>query len=304
MLILTAKLLSTVALPLLALAAWQRHSPAVRTCIVAAIAMVVLYNLVKWPLETYVETTSFLAPHLLFPIRQVTGITVASYLFYALLKQSVDWLLFRYAFKDINTTRDSIIYGLIYGIIAIGFSVWKLLRRFITHAAYDIREFPPDMTPNILQILQRITEIPLEFTFSKLNTQLDWYFAAYALLNWTIPAMIFHVSITIALIYSVRHGKAWPFIATVLAYALGSALGSIHTKMWWLDTARYLVSTYEIASAIAQTMHKATRPIYLINLPDILSTTRTVLVLILGIYAHKALKKAHNSQTENANPTP
>ena len=304
MFILTAKLLSAIALPLLALVIWRKRSRAVKTCIVAAIAMVVAYNLVKWPMETYVETTDFLAPHLLFPIRQVTGITVASYLFYALLKQSLDWLLFRYAFKDITTTHDSIIYGLTYGIIAIAIYVWRILSRFLTFAAYDIREFPPDMTPTFLQILQRITEVPLESTFSELNTQIDWTFAGFALANWTIPAMIYHVSITIALIYSVRHGKAWPFIATVLAYTLGSALGSIHTRMWWFETVRYLVSTYEIASAIAHIMHKATRPIFPVNLPNILTTTRVVFVLILGIYAHKALKNAHNSQSEGADPAP
>ena len=304
MLILTAKLLSTVALPLLALAAWQRHSRTVRASIIAAIAMIVLYNLIKWPLETYVETTDFLAPHLLFPIRQVTAITAASYLFYALLRQSFQWLMFRHAFKGINTTSDCIVYGLVYSILAITISVWNLLERFITHIAYDIKEFPRDMTPNLLQILQRLTEAPLDFTISRLNVQLDWTFAGFALANWTIPAMIFHVSITLALIYSVRHHKAWPFAATVLAYTLLSAISSIHARIWLHDTIRYLTSTYEIAAVIARIMHQATRPIFPVNLPNIASTTITVLVLILGIYVHKALKNAHNSQTENANSTP
>ena len=217
MLILAAKFLVIVGLPIAAALIWQRHTRAAWSCVFFAFAAFVFNYVATWtpgytlsgytPLSRSVISLvspsladSIWAQYLGWPSLMVNG------LFYGLISVGVRWLLLRFLAVTVRSWEEGILFGL-------GYSVAIILAR---HGREVLRQYriknivaPPHTSDDMIVIL---------------NDAYQWDSTLFAVSHWMITTVPFAVGISLAVLFSVRRRQIWLFLAAILLYIMGTAV--------------------------------------------------------------------------------
>lgn len=220
MLILIAKLLATISLPMLATVLWKIRSRAAWACVIAALAAIVIYSLVRIPLSDYViNTPLFLPDGFPFPPR-ITVQSVAIALVYGTARESIQWLIMRVNAAKLKTWQDGVLFGFSYAAAAVVPELTKYAERRLILAAVGLKTTPSVGNQTRFEVIASLGDLPLEMVIDHLGRALPWAAVFYFFFEWSLVPIILNVGTSLAVLYSVRQRKAWPFVAAILCYMI------------------------------------------------------------------------------------
>ena len=127
------------------------------------------------------------------------------------------WIILRFATKNLKTWEEGVFFGIAYTAALIPLMIWKYLYRvlFLQHYDSQVTEQPPiDM--GILRPLQELQGLSLAEIIEFINLSHPWQVVYNFTLHWSIAPIIFNVGTSLAVLYSVRRRKLWPFLAALI----------------------------------------------------------------------------------------
>ena len=299
MLILIAKLLAATSLPLLATVLWKIRSRAAWACAIAALAAIVIYSLVRIPLWEYVVTTPLLLPEgYQFPPR-ITVQSVAIAFIYGTVRESIQWLIMRFRAAKLITWQDGVLFGFTYAAAAVVPRLIEYFERQLIRTAVGLGTTPPVGNQTPFEMIASLRERPLEMVIDQIVLALPWGAVILLFFQWSIIPMVFNVGTSLAVLYSVRQRKAWPFGAAILCYMTVTIASSSGLENLAFHAVRELAksSESEILSYIFSSMSGIGSDILHLSvllLPTLLATLPS---LALALYMRKSFIRTRKQQS-------
>lgn len=297
MLTLVAKLLAATSLPVLATVLWKIRSRAAWACAVAALAAIVIYSLVRIPLWEYVIHTPLILPDgYQFPPR-ITVQSVAIAFIYGTVRESIQWLIMRFRAAKLITWQDGVLFGFTYAAAAV---VPKLIGYFETpliRAAVGLGTTPPVGNQTRFEMIASLRELPLEMVIDQIEHELPWDAVFLLFFQWSVVSIVLNVGTSLAVLYSVRERKAWPFGAAILCYMTVTIASSSGLQMSTFHAVKELVESSEILVYIFSSMSARASEILLLSVVQLPTLLAILPSLALALYMRKAFIRTRKQQS-------
>ena len=249
--LLTVKLLTIVAPTIALTTLWKRRTKTTWTPIFAAIAALLIFALLRLPLNEYVINLPFLLqrdlPHLHF----LSFHSVAIATIYGTTRETVRWLLMRYPASAMKTWRDAVLFGLAYAAGAAVFDLSVRVKWLLFGVAGEL-ETVDTMNPDLTQIeiLISLHAAPLLSILHELNARLPWMYAATLTPFLTFVPIALNVGTGLAILYSVRARKLWPFLAAIFCYIAADSTRKFLDAVIQIKPIAEFGQTYELVGKI------------------------------------------------------
>ena len=157
-------------------------------------------------------------------MRQVNIYTTTISLVYGVPREGVRWLVLRYPARSLKTWQEGVFFGLIYTTATSAIQLYELVEYELLTAANILGTMPFGATTSKLQTIQSLSELPPAKIFKFLNESLQWIEVVPHIMRWNIGAMGLNIGTAVAILYSVRARKAWPFFAALACYVISYSL--------------------------------------------------------------------------------
>ena len=294
---LTAKLLAMICLPITIAFLWKRATRTAWICLYAALGAATINAIARIPLGQFVTNSSYLMQDALKGYI-ITFEFALVWLIYALVRESIRWLVLRYPGATIKTWREGVLFGLSYSAIATIFSIPKLLYQPIIQTAYDFDAISTtEVTPHYRIFISLAQTTPFPQVADTLNDRIPWVLALVIALKYSLIPIIFNVGTSLAVLYSVRHKKAWPFAAALFCYIVIIPPGSIGMSM----KINEIIKATPILSAFFGSLYEFSRPLGLLPFALILDLFPYLPALLpplaLTLYIRKVMANTQAQKT-------
>ena len=297
MLILIAKLLAPISLPLLATVLWKIRSRAPWACAIAALAAIVIYSLVRIPLWEYVIHTPLILPDgYQFPPR-ITVQTVAIAFIYGTVRESIQWLIMRFKAAKLIAWQDGVLFGFTYAAAAVVPKLVEYFERQLIRTAVGLGTPPPVGNQTRFEMIASLRERPLEMVIDQINRELPWGAVFISFFQWSVAPIVFNVGTSLAVLYSVRQRKAWPFGAAILCYMTVTIASSSGLQISTFHAVKELVESSEILVYIFSSMSARASEILLLSIVQLPTLLAILPSLALALYMRKAFIRTRNQQS-------
>ena len=174
MLILIAKILAAIILPVLATVLWKIRSRAAWACAAGALAALAIYSLAKIPLWDYVINTPLLLPDG-FPLpRRFTVQSVAAVFVYGTVRESIQWLIMRFKGAKLRTWQDGVLFGLTYAAGAVVPELIEFFDRQLYLTAIGLETISPIGNHTQSEVIASLRELPLEMVVDDISRSVPW----------------------------------------------------------------------------------------------------------------------------------
>ena len=201
MLILIAKLLVIIGLPVVTAIVWQRRTQASWACLPIAFGTVAIIFLVRIPLDAVLLDLDYALA--IFGHPDTSGILprliILNGLTYGLLREGIRWLMLRPVATIVRSWEEGVLFGIVYSIAA-------TLTVFGDRVAGQIEPWGD-----------------LYAYFAIISAVNDFYSWGIVLVNaWYYgpPEMVFNVGTSLAVLLSIRRRQVWPLFIAVLFYTV------------------------------------------------------------------------------------
>ena len=289
MLILLAKLLTPPLIPLAGTIIWKRYARATWAPVIAALAAVTIYALAGIPLREYV----FLNPNL-FPAEVGLAPTlgprvIAVALIYGAARGTIQWLIMGIRVAGMKTWRDAVLFALAYTTAATTISVWNSLERLLFRAVMTLELIPraDPLTP--IAMIASLRQAPLSLVAETVNAEFPLRVVPIRAVDLNLSSLLLNFGFCLAILYSVRRRKIWPFAAAVVGYAFVTLPTTLLLGMRSFYFTRDLASSSRIAGTIISLLSDLFGD-YLVALVSMLPAILAALpALALGLYIRKIM---------------
>lgn len=190
MLILSAKLLLILFMPLAAVLAWKWRTRAAWRCALFALGALAVNFAVQLPIDRYFSELFIVLvgdPALGDGMRLYL---LAHALAFGLVREGIRWLTFRYAATSVRSWNEGVLFGL-------GYSAFATLLTLGIYIHDDIT----------VHVRMPFLDLPWRYLPKRV-----WYEGP--------PLMIFNVATSLAVLASVRRRQVWPFAAAILLWII------------------------------------------------------------------------------------
>ena len=291
MLILYAKLLSTIAIPLLLLILWQRYSKATWSLTGFALAEAAITMTAMRVAQPYLSYHPFfLTDAALMGERWDVGVLTLP-LVYGFIRLLPPLLIFLFVAKDMRSWKEAVFYGIARTLFAIPISYGVQIYRIFWRITYAQQEPPDPQQSEFISVLQTIKELPTFRTVDELNFIYTWERLVYEVTftNFTIIAL--SIAIATALLYAVRHKKMWPLAAALACYYL-----MVESPLKLSETPAVITAIRDtpLLGSILANLHYNTIALIFRYTPSLLASVPSAL---LAIHIRKRMSDTHIPQT-------
>ena len=219
MTILIAKLSLMIAVPLATVIVWQRITRSHWAILLFAFGAFAINYLVQIPLNRFLPQLISSLAELVSPLLPiVAGVGLGLWLFWilkafvlGLFRESIRWLVLRYAVTNVKSWQDGVLFG-------IGYSSIAMLTWLGDHV-YDIAS---DSMMGMFQPSLDEVVISLNNSFF-----FHWMTILFSTWRWGVTSMIFNVGTCLAVLFSVQRRDIRPFLAAVGFYCVYSLTPTI-----------------------------------------------------------------------------
>lgn len=291
MLILLAKLLIPPLIPLAGTIIWKRYARATWVPVTAALAAATIYSLVRIPLREYVwlNPSFFPAEFGLAPALGPRVIAVA--LIYGAARGTVQWLIMGTQAAGMKTWRDAVLFALAYTTAATTVSTWNSLESLLVRAVIILELIPRAGPLMPIEMIASLRQAPLSLVVEIVNARFPLRGVPIRAVDLNLSSLLLNFGISLAILYSVRRRKIWPFAAAVIGYAFVTLTPTLMLG-WSLHSVRGLASSNIIAGKIISLLYDLLGDylgVLLYFLPAILGALPA---LALGLYIRKIMAAA------------
>lgn len=250
MLILIAKFLAIFSLPVLAAILWKIRSRAAWACAIAALAAIAIYSFVRIPLGDFVLNTSLFFPDGFPNPSQITVHSVAVAFVFGTVRESIQWLIMRLKVTKLRAWQDGVLFGFTYAAAAVVLDLIAFSQRQLMRTAVGLGTTPSVGNQTRFEAIVSLRELPLEMVIDDISRALPWGAVFYLFFERSLVPIVLNVGTSLAILYSVRQRKAWPFGAAILCYMIVTIVRTSGSAMFAQRALMELVRSSEFLSYI------------------------------------------------------
>ena len=279
--------------PTLAAIIWQRRNHIPWTAAYAALVAAAIYALLRIPINEYIRPLPFLSLKDPNDFQQVAIQSATIALTYGTIRESVRWLIMRHPAARMTTWQAGILFGLVYTAAFATLNMIRIVKWYALRAAYELETFT-NYDPNIphYEILFSLKNAPLQQITASISPAFDPATMIAYSLRWGIVPTALNIGISLAILYSVRHRKAWPFFAAIACFA---TVDAIQLLLQYNLTYRKIVefiASYQFLSDITQWMNPTIFSILFLGFNPLTYILPALPCLALALYFQKQIQRA------------
>ena len=192
--------------------------------------------------------------------------------------------------------RDAILFGFAYITIATAMNTWRTLERYLI-IAVDTLGLQPKPNAMPIEMIASLRQAPLSTVAATVNEKLPLGAMIYRNIEYNVPSLLLNFGTTLAILYSVRQRKIWPFAAAVTCYALvklpGQTMFQTQSYLYFLELTR----SNENAGYILGGLYDLIGGRLFLIITTLPSVLAALPALALGLYVRKTMAAAEQPPT-------